>query len=152
MSILASTSTTGMASVATALFLNNVILGVVGGWSVRDTKGFGVARGSPGVGRALFNVDYIASDELGDLARLGIVLQMDFTLDDVEDGWARVVHGNRLANANLCESRRQVVRFIGREAIVEPMNLEVLVVVVLTALEPSLRNFNVLVRHFVDRG
>jgi len=125
---------------------------VVGGWSVRDTEDFGVARGSEGVKRALFNVDYIASDELDDLARLGIVFEMDFTLNNICDSWARVVCGDRLADVNLTESRQQVVRFIGREAVVEPVDLEVLVIVVRTALKPSLRNWNVLVGHVVDRG
>ena len=36
-----------------------------------DLLTFGVGRGSEGVQRALFDVEYIASDELGDLARLG---------------------------------------------------------------------------------
>lgn len=44
-----------------------------------DLLTFGVARGSEGEKRAFFNVDYIASDELGDLARLGIVFEMDIT-------------------------------------------------------------------------
>jgi hypothetical protein len=70
------------------LFLNNVVLGVVGRWSVGDSEHwlsvkpvptkqtndlltFGVGRGSVGARRAFVNVEYISSDELGDLARLG---------------------------------------------------------------------------------
>ena len=40
---------------------------------------FGFVRSSEGVVRALVNMDYVASDELGNLVRLGIVLEMYFT-------------------------------------------------------------------------
>jgi hypothetical protein len=109
----------------------------------------------------LVNVEYIASDELGDLARLGWVLEMDFTyvlrwvqytrslpqlraLDDICNSWARVVCGDRLAGMNFTESRHQVVRFVGREAFVEPVDLKVFVVFMWTALDSSLRNFDML--------
>jgi hypothetical protein len=36
------------------------------------------------------------------------------------------------------------VRFIGREAVIEPVDLQVMVVMVRLALEPSLRSFDVL--------
>ena len=49
-----------------------------------------------------------------------------------------------LAGDNLTDSCHQVVRFVDREAFVEPVDLKVLVVVVRTALDASLRKFDVL--------
>lgn len=66
------------------------------------------------------------------------------TLNYVDDSWARVISENRLACMNLAESRHQVVRFVSREAIIESVDLQVIVVVVRAALEPSLRRLNVL--------
>ena len=66
------------------------------------------------------------------------------TLDDVRDSWAMVVCGDGLAHMNLTESRQQVVRFISREAFVEPVELDMIIVFVWDALESSLRSFNVL--------
>ena len=66
------------------------------------------------------------------------------TLDDVHDSWAMVVCGDGLARMKLSESRRQVVRFIGREAFVKPVDLQMIVVFVWDAFESSLRSFNVL--------
>ena len=66
------------------------------------------------------------------------------TLDDVHDSWAIEVCGDGLALMKLSKSRRQVVRFIGREAFVESMDLQMIVVFVWDALESSLRSFNVL--------
>ena len=40
---------------------------------------FGFVRSSEGVVRAFVDMDYVASDELGNLVRLGIVLKMYFT-------------------------------------------------------------------------
>ena len=40
---------------------------------------FGFARSSQGVVRAMFDMDHIASDELGNLVRFGIVLEVHFT-------------------------------------------------------------------------
>jgi len=97
-------------------------------------------------------VGYITSDELGDVTRLGLVFEMEFTLDDICDSWARVMCGDRLTDVKLPESRQQVVRFICWKAFIEPVDLEVFVFVVRTALESSLRNCNVLVGHFVNRG
>ena len=66
------------------------------------------------------------------------------TLDDIHDSWAKVVYGDGLAHMKLSESRRQVVRFIGREAFVKPVDLQMIVVFVWDAFESSLRSFNVL--------
>ena len=66
------------------------------------------------------------------------------TLDDVRDSWARVVCRDGLAHMNLSESRQQVVRFITREAFVEPVEFHMIVVFVWDALESSLRSFHVL--------
>ena len=40
---------------------------------------FGFVRGSEGVVRAVFDMDYIASDELGNLVGLRIVFEVHFT-------------------------------------------------------------------------
>lgn len=66
------------------------------------------------------------------------------TLDDVSDSWARVLCRDGLANVNLTNSRRQVVRLIGRDGFVEPMELYVSVILVRTPLEPNLRKFDML--------
>jgi hypothetical protein len=48
------------------------------------------------------------------------------------------------AGAKVSDSCQQVVRFVGREAFIEPMDLKVFVVVVRAALDASLRKFDVL--------
>ena len=40
---------------------------------------FGFVRSSEGVVRVVVNMDYVASNELGNLVRLGIVLEAHFT-------------------------------------------------------------------------
>ena len=81
---------------------------------------FGFARTSEGVVRFVVDMDYVASDDLANLFRLGIVHEVHFTyavqlvqhitillsmfgltLDDVCDSWARVVCGDRRAGVNL---------------------------------------------------
>ena len=68
-------------------------------------------------------MDYVASDELGNLVRLRLVLDVQFpyvvrsvqhttmlltcsqrTLDDIPDSWARVVCGDGLAGVNDSDS------------------------------------------------
>ena len=66
------------------------------------------------------------------------------TLDDVCNSWAMAVYRDRLADVKFTDSRHQVVRFVGREAFVKPVDLKVFVVVMWTALESSPRNFDVL--------
>ena len=66
------------------------------------------------------------------------------TPDDVHNSWTMVVSKNGLARMNLPESRRQVVRFISREAFVKLVDYQVVVVVMWDTLEPSLRSFDVL--------
>jgi hypothetical protein len=77
---------------------------------------FGIVRRREGVARAVVDMDYVASNELGNLVRLGFVLDVYFTyvirsvqhitihvqrtLDDVRDSWAKVVCGDGLAAAN----------------------------------------------------
>ena len=77
-------------------------------------------------------MDYIASDELGNLVRCGFVHGVQFTyvarsvqhitillkpvqrtLDDVPDSWAMVVCGDGLAGVNLTDNCPQVVRVVG---------------------------------------
>jgi hypothetical protein len=69
---------------------------------------------------------------------------MSRTLDDVYSSWARVVSEDGLAGMNLTESRHQVMRFVGREVIIEPVDLQVIVILVRAALETSFRAFDVL--------
>ena len=49
-----------------------------------------------------------------------------------------------LALMNFSEHRHQVMRLVSRAAFVEPMKLEVRVVIMRATLESSLRNFDVL--------
>ena len=85
------------------MFLNNQVLGVEVGWNIRDTDDcgkvfesvkrcqtdnsfflfsthtFSFAWGSGDVAGAFLEVDYIASDKLGNLARSHFIFHMDFT-------------------------------------------------------------------------
>ena len=73
--------------------------------------------------RFVVDMEYVASDKLGNLIRLGIVPEVHFTyavqlvhhinilfkhvqltLDDVCDSWARVVCGDRHASGKLSDS------------------------------------------------
>ena len=106
-------------------------------------------------------MDYVASEELGNLARFGFIREMDFTyvvrsvqyitillkhvqrtIDDVPDSWARVLCGDGLAGVKLSESCQQIVRFIGRDAFIEPLDLQVFVLIVRAALDASLGSFD----------
>ena len=49
-----------------------------------------------------------------------------------------------IAGANLNESCQQVVRFVGRSVFIEPVELQVFVLVVRATLEAGLRKFDVL--------
>ena len=66
------------------------------------------------------------------------------TLNNVRDSWARIMCGEGLALMKFTESRHQVMRLISRTAFVEPVDLEVSVVIMRATLESSLRNFDVL--------
>ena len=55
-----------------------------------------------------------------------------------------VVCGDRRAGAKLTDNCQQVMRFVGWEAFIESVDLEVFVIVVRTALKASLRKFDVL--------
>lgn len=66
------------------------------------------------------------------------------TLNNVCHSWARVVYGDRLSDVKISDSRHQVVKFASRAVFIEPVELQVFVVIVRTTLESSLRNFNVL--------
>ena len=66
------------------------------------------------------------------------------TLDNVHDSWARILCGNGLALMIFTKSRHQVMRLISRAAFVEPVDLDVIVVIMRATLESSLRNFDVL--------
>ena len=124
---------------------------------------FRFVRRNEGVVRAVVDMDYVTGDKLGNLVRLGFVLEVQFTyvvrsvqhitillqhvqrtLDDVQDSWARVVCGDGLAGANLSDGCHQVVRFVGREVFIEPVELHVFVLVVRAALDASLRKLDVL--------
>ena len=49
-----------------------------------------------------------------------------------------------MASLNFTEPCHHVVRFIGRTILIKPVDLQVVVVIVRDALEPSLRRFDVL--------
>jgi len=120
------------------------------GRSVTDTKDSDFGGGTPGVVRAFGDMKDITSDKLTDFAGLGLILYMEFTLDNVYSSWARVVSRDGLAGMDLTESRHQVVRFVGRSVFIEPVDLQVIVIVMRAALETSLRTFDVSVRHIED--
>ena len=83
----------------THLFLDNQVLGVVSGWSVRDCevweslKSASASRqkliflvtfayatgGGEGAARALLDVKHVTSNGFCDLARLGCILYLDLT-------------------------------------------------------------------------
>jgi hypothetical protein len=54
------------------------------------------------------------------------------------------VYGNGLAGDNLTDSCHQVVRFVDRKFFIEPVDLQVFVIVVRAALNASLRKFDML--------
>jgi len=89
---------------ATELCLLNEVLGVEVRWSIRGTKDFGFVRSSEGEVSVVVDMDYVASDELGNFVRLGIVLEVHFALDDVCNSWARVVCGDGHADGKLTDS------------------------------------------------
>ena len=66
------------------------------------------------------------------------------TLDDIHNSWANVFCGDGCASVKLAESREQVVGFIGWEAVIEPVDLQVFVMMMGLALETSHRSFDVL--------
>jgi len=74
------------------------------GRSVGDTEHFGFVWGTEHVGRALLNVEYVARGKLDDLSKLGLVLDMEFPLDDVRNGWASVVYGDGLADMKFSDT------------------------------------------------
>lgn len=135
------------------LFLKNEVLGVEMGQSVGDNEAFTFVRAAPGDERLVINVNHIASGELNDLAGLGLILQIEFTLDDVYDRWAMVLYRDRLAGVNLEESCHQTVRFVRRDVLIESVDLDVIVVFVWAAVDVSLSlsTWDMFVRH-VDVG
>ena len=67
------------------------------------------------------------------------------TLDDIHDGWAIFeMPKDGFANVNLSKPSHQVVRFFCVVVFIDPVDLHVFGVFVRDALEPSLRNFDVL--------
>ena len=81
---------------------------------------FGFVWRSEDAVRAVVDMDYVASEELGNFVRLGFVLDVQFTyvvrstlyhtskhvqrtLDDVQDSWTMVVCVDRLAGANFTD-------------------------------------------------
>jgi hypothetical protein len=66
------------------------------------------------------------------------------TLNDVHDGRTKEMSEDGMASFNFTEPCHQVVRFVGRTFVIEPVNLQVVVIIVRDALEASLRRFDVL--------
>ena len=104
---------------------------------------------------------HIPSSELGDLIRLRLLMQMEFTyvllqfniqyfpnrlltLNDVHDGRAKEMSDDGTASLNFTEPCHQVVRFVGRTVFIELVELQVVVIIVRDALESCLRRFDVL--------
>ena len=67
------------------------------------------------------------------------------TLDDIRDGWAIFeMPKDGFTNLNLSKPSHQVVKFVGVVVFIELVDLIVFGVFVRDALEPNLRNFDVL--------
>jgi hypothetical protein len=79
------------------------------------------------------------------------------TLNDVHDARAKEMSEDGMASLNFTKPCHQVVRFVGRTLFIEPVDLQVVVVIVRDALEASLRRFDVLqcgvsCRYFVSNS
>jgi len=62
---------------------------------------FPIVGGAPGDERVVVDMNHITSNDLSDLARLGLILQMEFTYLF----WAKEMSQNRFANFKFNESR-----------------------------------------------
>ena len=83
---------------------------------------FGFVRGKESVARVLIDMDYVASEKLDNLVRLGffpdvqftyvvrsvqlILLNRKRTLNDVRDSRAKALNGDGLASDNLSNGRK----------------------------------------------
>ena len=111
--------------------------------------------------RVFLDVKHITSNELLDFG-LGSLLHLEFTcilrsvqytiyfrimlctFNDVHDGWAKEMSEDGVAGINFSEPCHHVVRFVDRAFVIEPVELQVVVVIVRDALEANLRSFDVL--------
>ena len=66
------------------------------------------------------------------------------TLNDVHDSRAKEMPENGMAGVNCTEPCHQVVRFVGWAVFIEPVDLQVVVIIVRDALEASFRSCDVL--------
>ena len=66
------------------------------------------------------------------------------TLNDVHDSRAKEMAEDGMAGLNFTEPCHHVVRFVDRAVFIEPVDLQVVVVIVRDALEANLRRFEVL--------
>ena len=66
------------------------------------------------------------------------------TLNGVHDSRAKEMSEDGMAGLNFSEPCHQVVRFVDRALVIEPMDLQVVMFFVRDALEASLRRFDVL--------
>ena len=67
------------------------------------------------------------------------------TLNDVHGSRAKEMSEDGMASLNFTEPCHEVVRFVGRTFIIEPVDFQVVVIIVRDALEAGLRRFYVLV-------
>ena len=121
-----------------------------------------VGRG-PGDVRVFIDVNHISSTELDDFARLGFILHMKFTyvlfastknscfqiviltFNDVHDSCVSIMTDDGFTDQNFSEPCHQIVRFIDRAVLIEPVDLHVLVVFMSDgALKAGLGSFDVL--------
>ena len=66
------------------------------------------------------------------------------SFNDVHDSWAKEMSEDGAASFNFTEPCHHVVRFVDRAFIIEPVELQVVVVIVRDALEANFRSFDVL--------
>ena len=66
------------------------------------------------------------------------------TINDVYDGRGKEMSEDGTASLNFSEPCHHVARFIGRTVLIEPVELQVVVIIVRDALEACFRRFDVL--------
>lgn len=108
-------------------------------------------------------MNHITSNELRDF-RLGCIFHMEFTyvsarlfniyisyfwicyrtVNDVHDSRAKEFSDDGMVGINFTEPCHQIVRFVDRAGLIEPVELQVVVIIVRDALEASYRRFDML--------
>ena len=98
-------------------------------------------------------VCYIKRQKRGRWVRYTILPNMLHTLNDVHDSRAKEISENGMASLNFTEPCHQVVRYVDRAVLIEPVDFQVIALFVRDALEAGFRSCDVLQsdnsRHFL---